>query len=107
MKKILSLSTQRWYKKRKKIWRNQKILLSLPAERYDMDKKRKEKFGELLLDVAKYIITAVILTSLFQGFAEWTWYAYFIAMVAVSLLIWGSLQLFSEDKDKNKKKKGK
>ena len=68
-----------------------------------MDKKRKEKFGDLLLDVAKYIITAVVLTSLFQGVGEWAWYAYLITMLAVGTLIWGSLQLFSEDIDKKKK----
>ena len=70
-----------------------------------MIQKRKEKFGELLLDVAKYIITAVILTSLFQGVGDWAWYAYFIAMVAVGFLIWGSLQLFSEETDKGRKER--
>ncbi len=69
-----------------------------------MDRIRKEKFGDLLLDVAKYIITAVILTSLFKGADEWPWYIYFAIMSLVVLLIWGSLLLF---KDEKLRKKGK
>lgn len=69
-----------------------------------MNSKRKEKFGDLLLGIAKYIITAVILTSFFQGMGAWAWYTYIISIVAVSAIIIVGLKLFEEEK--NIKKKG-
>lgn len=69
-----------------------------------MNSKRKEKFGDLLLGIAKYIITAVILTSFFQGMGTWSWYTYIISIAVVTAVIFLGLILF--DEDKNIKKKG-
>ena len=70
-----------------------------------MDEKRKEKFGDLLLDTAKYLITAVILSTFFKGIEEWAWYTYVIAIAVVIAIIWSGLSLFEEDKDKRKKRR--
>ena len=74
----------------------------------NVNTKKKEKFGDLLLDIAKYIITAVILTSLFQGIEEWNWHVYVLCIISVVIIIWIGLDQFNDNKNKtNKKKKGK
>ncbi|MBQ8655774.1 MAG: hypothetical protein IJ527_01735 [Prevotella sp.] len=72
-----------------------------------MKGKRKEKFGDLLLDIAKYIITAVILASFFQGIEGWQWYTYLITVTAVALIVWVGLRQYSNENELKSKKKGK
>ena len=67
-----------------------------------MNQKQKEKIADLTLDVVKYIITAIVLTTLFTDFANWLWYWY----VVVSLLIGTTVMVaVSVYKDENKKKR--
>lgn len=67
----------------------------------------KEKFGQWWLDVAKYIFTGVILSSIFGDIVERRYlYLIGISMVIFSLLI--GLTLIHESKEKETKgKKGK
>ena len=74
-----------------------------------MNNKKKEKFGDLLLDTAKYLITAVVLSTFFQGIEEWEWYTYVIAMTVIVVVIWAGLSFFTEAENKeshnNKKRR--
>ncbi len=59
-----------------------------------------KEFGKWLLDIAKYMVTAVLLSSLFSNVKEWRWYIYIIIILAViSTLAIGLLLI----KDKEKK----
>lgn len=48
--------------------------------------KAKEKIGDWLLDIAKYILTAVLLTAIFSGITDWKWYWYAIVVFVIALL---------------------
>ena len=66
-------------------------------------KKRKDKFANWLLDIAKYITTAVIITSIFEGIENRIYLL--IAGVAVvgASLGWGMLLIQDDDSPKRKK----
>jgi len=66
-------------------------------------KRRKDKFANWLLDIAKYITTAVIISSIFEGIEDRIYLL--IAGIAVvgASLGWGLL-LIQDDEPKNKKK---
>ena len=68
-----------------------------------MNQKQKEKVADLTLDVIKYIITAVVLTTLFTDFATWQWYWYLV----VALLIGSSIKVAISVYNDDNKKKGK
>ncbi len=70
----------------------------------NMNKKRKEKFADLLLDIAKYIVTAVLLATWFSDVEKWEWYSYLIPIVVVVTITVGGLLLYKDD-DKVKRKK--
>jgi len=75
-----------------------------------MNSTRKEKLGDLLLDIAKYIITAILLATWFSDINQWSWYSYLLPVVAVVVAIIGGLSLFSNkdiNEKINKKNKGK
>ena len=55
--------------------------------------KRQEKFADLLLDIAKYIITAVLLATWFSDVSQWSWYSYIIPVVVVFTITIGGLML--------------
>lgn len=61
----------------------------------------KQKFGNWILDVAKYITTAGLIAPFLASGANWFWYVC-VAVIDVSLIVLG-LYLAKED-DKNKKK---
>jgi undecaprenyl pyrophosphate phosphatase UppP len=67
-----------------------------------MNQKQKEKGADLLLDIIKYIITAVVLTTFFGDFAKWEWYWYVIVAAIILLMTSISISVYKED---NKKKK--
>lgn len=69
-----------------------------------MNKKRREKFADLLLDIAKYIITAVLLATWFSDVRNWEWYSYLIPVVVVITITIGGLLLYKEETPKKKKK---
>ncbi len=60
----------------------------------------KKEFGKWLMDIAKYITTAVILTSIF-GEVEQKWIIYLGGILAVAFTLGWGLYL-----DRDKKKKG-
>ena len=61
--------------------------------------QRKEKLADFLIDVAKYVFTGVIITSLFNDVTDKT-ILYAVGMVIVGLTLWGGLLLTSKRKDK-------
>ena len=69
-----------------------------------MNQKQKEKVADLTLDVIKYIITAVVLTTLFTDFANWQWYWYVVVTILVGCSIMAALSVYKEDKTKKKGK---
>lgn len=70
-----------------------------------MNKKRKEKLGDLLLDIVKYIITAVLLATWFNGIEYWEWYVTIGVILSVGIITIIGLSLFNDDKIKTKKRR--
>ena len=67
-----------------------------------MNRKQKEKFGDWLLDVAKYMTTAVIITSLFDSFgSKW---ALAIGFIAVVVSFYIGISFFADNKKTNRRK---
>jgi len=66
-----------------------------------MNRKRQEKFADLLLDVVKYIITAGLLAALFSDFGRWEWYAYVLLAISVVFVTAGGLYLYEDEEKKN------
>ena len=55
-----------------------------------MEKKLKEELGSYLMDVSKYVLTAVLITMSFADMIFLQWLAYVIAIIIVAAtLIWG------------------
>lgn len=69
------------------------------------EQKKKEKFADLLLDIAKYIITAVLLATWFSDVAKWEWYSYLIPVVVVVSITLGGLLLYKEEDNMKQKTK--
>ena len=67
-----------------------------------MNSKKKLKLGELALDIAKYIITAVLISAWFNRTEQWQWYDFIIPIFVVVTIVWMGLELTD-----NKTKKGK
>ena len=66
-------------------------------------KRRKDKFANWLLDIAKYITTAVIISSIFEGIENRVYLLITGIAVVGASLGWG-LFLIQDDDPKNKKK---
>ena len=62
----------------------------------------KNELGKWLMDIAKYIMTAVILTSIFGEFSK-KWIIYVGGALTIACTLGGGLYLL-EDNDRNKKK---
>ena len=60
--------------------------------------QRKEKLANFLIDVAKYIFTGVIITSLFKDVGDKA-LLYVLGMVIVVLTLWGGLLLTNKRKE--------
>lgn len=67
------------------------------------NKKRKDKFANWLLDIAKYITTAVIISSIFEGM-ENRFYLLIAGIAVVGASLGWGLLLIQDDEPKNKKK---
>ena len=65
-----------------------------------MKKETKRKVGEWLLDVAKYLITAVLISSVFKDIGN-KWMVYAISFVCVILIFLLGMRMY----DKNSKDK--
>ena len=71
-----------------------------------MNTKKREKLGDLMLDIAKYIITAILISACFSGADEWKWYNFIYPIIAVALTIWIGLLLIDSKKGDGKQHKG-
>lgn len=69
----------------------------------------RKEFGKWLMDIAKYITTAVILSSVF-GQVDTPWVVYLIGGLSVTVTLWCGLHLIGQsqktigNKVKNNKK---
>ena len=61
--------------------------------------QRKEKFANYLIDVSKYVLTGVVITSLFNDVTDKTT-IYLIGLAVVCLTLWSGIMLTSKRKDK-------
>jgi len=64
-----------------------------------MVNQRKEKFADFLIDVAKYVLTGVVITSLFNDVTDKTT-IYLVGLGVVGLTLMLGLSLTSKTKDK-------
>ena len=53
---------------------------------------RKEKFSDYLIDVSKFVLTGVVITSLFQDVEDKV-YIYWIGMFVAFATLWGGILL--------------
>jgi len=51
-----------------------------------MEKETKKEMGKLLIDIAKYVITAIIISSFFKSFSD-TWIIYVSGSVTAVVLL--------------------
>lgn len=68
-----------------------------------MTQKAKEKGADLVLDVAKYVITAGLLATLFGNITKWEWYWYVLAVAIVFATTWIALTFYKDESKKKKK----
>ena len=61
--------------------------------------QRQEKFANFLIDVAKYVFTGVVITSLFNDVTDKTM-LYVVGMGIVLIALWMGLILTNKRKDK-------
>lgn len=57
----------------------------------------KKEFGKWLMDIAKYLTTAVLLSSVFNDIKE-SWVIYFVVSVAIVLTLLAGLYLVRDNK---------
>jgi hypothetical protein len=66
-----------------------------------MQKETKKKIGEWLMDIAKYMLTAVVISSFFKDL-ENKWVMYALGIVAVALSFYIGVDMFDKN-NKNEK----
>lgn len=59
----------------------------------------KKEFGKWLMDIAKYLTTAVLLSSVFNDIKE-SWVIYSVVSVAIVLTLLAGLWLVREERKK-------
>jgi len=64
---------------------------------------KKKVFSSWLMDIAKYIVTALILSTALSD-KEYSLYYYLGCLVVVALIVFVGLSLLNEPKKKKKKK---
>lgn len=64
-----------------------------------MESPRKEKLADFLIDVAKYVFTGVVITSLFNDVTDRS-FLYLLGMIFVVLTLWAGLMLTDKRKEK-------
>ena len=62
------------------------------------ENQRKEKLANFLIDVAKYVFTGVIISSLFKDVSD-KGILYVLGMVIVVFALWGGLLLTNKRKE--------
>jgi hypothetical protein len=66
-----------------------------------------KEFGKWLLDIAKYVTTAVIISTWLSGFENWDWYYILLLLGVIAIIVWWGLALIRKDELKENKKKKK
>ena len=51
------------------------------------------------MDIAKYMTTAILLSSIFNGIEEWTWYVYALIVVAVLVTLFVGLSMVKDKEE--------
>lgn len=64
----------------------------------------QEKLGNYLLDVSKYIFTAVLIASLLKDFEDLRWLVYLLGATSSALFLAIGLYLTNRNNHKNKDK---
>lgn len=59
----------------------------------------RKELGKWLMDIAKYLTTAVLLSSVFNDIKE-SWIIYFVVSIAIVLTLLAGLWLVREEKKK-------
>ena len=59
----------------------------------------KKEFGKWLMDIAKYLVTAVLLASVFSDITE-KWVVYLVVSIAIIITLGGGLILLQDKKKK-------
>ena len=83
----------------------QKPQINKQLEAANMDEQkpkvnqRQEKFADYLIDVSKYVLTGVVITSLFNDVTDKTT-IYLIGLLVVCVTLWLGLRLTNKRKDK-------
>ena len=67
------------------------------TEQKPVENQRKEKLADFMIDVAKYVFTGVIITSLFNDVSDKT-ILYAIGMGVVVVTLWGGLLLTNKNR---------
>ena len=78
---------------------NKQLEAMEPTEQKPVVNLRKEKFADFLIDVAKYVFTGVVITSLFNDMADKT-VLYVTGMFIVVMSLTIGLILTNKRKDK-------
>ena len=77
-----------------------KQLEAMPEEEPKVNvNHRQEKFADFMIDVAKYVLTGVIITSLFNDVTDKT-ILYIVGLFIVVISLWIGLRLTNKRKDK-------
>ena len=59
----------------------------------------KKELGKWLMDTAKYMATAILLSSVFNGIEEWAWYVYALIVVAVLVTLIVGLSMIKDKEE--------
>jgi hypothetical protein len=64
-----------------------------------------KEFGKWLLAIAKYVTTAVIISTWLSGFENWEWYYILLLLGVIAVVVWWGLSLIRKDEMKENRKK--
>ena len=65
----------------------------------------KREFGKWLLDIAKYMVTALLLATIFKGMYD-PIIIYMVVLLSLVILISGLYVIYDSDQDEKRLKKG-
>lgn len=68
-------------------------------------RKRKEKIGDFILDINKYIVTIVLFSALFENTSEWGVLEYSLTVIVVMAFLLVAILLQEEEPNINAKNK--
>ena len=59
----------------------------------------RKELVKWLMDIAKYMTTAILLSSVFSGIEEWAWYVYALIVVAVLVTLFVGLSMVKDKEE--------